>query len=54
MLGMVTRRGGKVGVCGTCMDARGIADAELVEGTHRSTMVELAEWHQWADKAVSF
>jgi uncharacterized protein involved in oxidation of intracellular sulfur len=54
MLGIVTRRGGKVGVCGTCMDARGIADAELVEGAHRSTMAELAEWHQWADQVVSF
>ena len=54
MLGIVTRRGGKVGVCGPCMDARGIADAELVEGAHRSTMAELAEWHQWADQVVSF
>ena len=54
MLGMVLRRGGKVGVCGTCMDARGIADADLLEGAHRSTMVELAEWHQWADKVVAF
>lgn len=54
MLGMVARRGGKVGVCGTCMDARGITDPELVEGAHRSTMTELAEWHQWADKAIAF
>ncbi len=54
MLGIVVRRGGKVGVCGTCMDARGIADGELVEGTHRSTMAELGEWHQWADKVVVF
>ena len=54
MLGIVARRGGKVGVCGTCMDARGIGDAELVEGTHRSSMAELAEWHQWADKVVAF
>lgn len=54
MLGMVARRGGKIGVCGTCMDARGITDAELLEGTHRSTMVELAEWHQWAEKVVVF
>jgi len=54
MLGIVTRRGGKIGVCGTCMDARGIGDAELSEGTHRSTMAELAEWHQWADKVVAF
>lgn len=54
MLGMVARRGGQIGVCGTCMDARGLADGELLEGTHRSTMAELAEWHQWADKALAF
>ena len=30
MLSAVTRRGGKVGVCGTCMEARGITEAELV------------------------
>jgi uncharacterized protein involved in oxidation of intracellular sulfur len=36
------------------MDARGIGDAELIEGAHRSTMAELAEWHQWSDKVVSF
>ena len=54
MLDRVTKHGGAVGVCGTCIDARGIGDAELVEGTHRSTMAELAEWHQWADKVVAF
>jgi uncharacterized protein involved in oxidation of intracellular sulfur len=54
MLGMVLRRGGKVGVCGTCMDARGITEADLVQGCHRSTMAELAQWHQWADNVVSF
>ena len=31
-----------------------IGDAELVDGTQRSTMAELAEWHQWADKAIAF
>jgi uncharacterized protein involved in oxidation of intracellular sulfur len=54
MLGMIVRRGGKVGVCGTCMDARGISDAELVDDLHRSTMNELTEWHQWADKVLVF
>jgi uncharacterized protein involved in oxidation of intracellular sulfur len=54
MLGMVTRRGAGVGVCGTCMDARGMTDAELVEGARRSTMAELTEWHQWADKVTVF
>ena len=32
MLGRVMRNG-EVGVCATCMDARGIAEFELVEGT---------------------
>jgi uncharacterized protein involved in oxidation of intracellular sulfur len=54
MLGIVARRGGKIAVCGTCMEARGITDAELLEGTQHSTMAELTEWHQWADKVVVF
>ena len=54
MLGMVLRAGAAVGVCGTCIDARGIAEAELVQGAHRSTMDELTAWTQWADKVVVF
>jgi uncharacterized protein involved in oxidation of intracellular sulfur len=54
MLGMVARRGGEIGVCGTCLDARGIADVELVEGARRSTMAELTAWTRWADKVVPF
>lgn len=54
MIGMVTRRDGAVGVCGTCMDARGIGEAELIEGTHRGTLDELTSWTQWADKVLVF
>jgi sulfur relay (sulfurtransferase) complex TusBCD TusD component (DsrE family) len=36
------------------MEARGIADAELVDGAQHSSMAELAEWHQWAEKVVVF
>ena len=36
------------------MDARGIAEAELVDGCQRSTMDELTDWAQWADEAVAF
>ena len=35
-------RKGEVLLCGTCMDARGLTDDELVEGARRSTMDELA------------
>src|SRR6266508_383402 len=43
MLRSVTKRGGEVGVCGTCMDARGIADGELSDATHRSSLDQLTD-----------
>ena len=54
MLGRVVRNRAEIGVCGTCMDARGIAEAELIEGTHKGTMAELTAWTQWADKVLVF
>src|SRR3989338_4767926 len=54
MLGMVARNGGKVGVGCTFLDARGHADAEIIEGAARSTMDQLTEWTQWADKVIVF
>ncbi len=54
MLGMVARDGGEVGVCGSCLDARGIAAEDLIEGASRSTMDQLTAWMQWADKVIVF
>jgi uncharacterized protein involved in oxidation of intracellular sulfur len=54
MLGRVVRNGAQIGVCGTCMDARGIADTELIEGAHKSTMAELTAWTRWAEKVIVF
>lgn len=51
---MILRAGATVGVCGTCMDARGLGDGELIEGAHRSTLAELSEWTLWADKVLVF
>lgn len=41
-------------LCGTCMAARGLADEDLVDGTRRSTMDELAERTAAADKVLVF
>lgn len=54
MLRNPLRLGAQVGVCGTCMDSRGIADAELAEGATRSTLEELTNWTQWSDKTLVF
>lgn len=50
--GVVTR--GRVLLCGTCMDARGLSEDELVKGAQRSTMDALAEATENADKVLVF
>lgn len=53
MLGKVLRKG-EVSLCGTCMDARGLRDEELVEGARRGTLAHLADWTVEADKVLVF
>jgi len=43
-----------IGVCGSCIEARGMAEADLLEGVHRSSMEELTDWTIWADKVIVF
>jgi uncharacterized protein involved in oxidation of intracellular sulfur len=54
MLKAPAHRGAEVGVCGTCMDARGIAETELADGAKRSSLEELTNWTLWADKVLVF
>lgn len=54
MLGSVVNHSGVIGVCGTCMDARGIAAEDLIEGSRRSSLDELIQWTSWADKVLVF
>ncbi|HEX9579641.1 MAG TPA: DsrE family protein [Gemmatimonadales bacterium] len=54
MLQSLALRQAPVGVCASCMDARGIRPDELLEGATRSSLEELAEWAQWADKVYVF
>lgn len=53
MLGKVARQG-EVGLCGACMDARGLAETELIEGARRSTLAQLADWTVEAGKVLVF
>ncbi len=47
-------RTGEVLLCGTCMDARGMGQGELLEGARRSTLDELAERTLAADQVLVF
>jgi uncharacterized protein involved in oxidation of intracellular sulfur len=46
--------GTEVGCCGSCMDARGVDDARLVDGARRSSLDELADWTVAADQVIVF
>ena len=54
MLKRVILSKGQVLLCGTCMDARGMIEGDLMDGAHRSTMDELAALTIAADKVMIF
>ena len=51
--GFVTR-GGRLLLCGTCLDARGLSEGELLQGSRRSSLDELTEATLAADKVLVF
>jgi len=54
MMKAVLNKGGKVKTCGTCAEARGIKNLQLIEGVEISNMPELTKWTVEADKVLSF
>jgi uncharacterized protein involved in oxidation of intracellular sulfur len=44
----------KVKICGSCADACGLKNVQLVEGSEISTMAELTEWVVDSDKVITF
>lgn len=54
MLRGLSAKRSKIGICGSCMDARGIRPEFIVEGTARSSLDELTQWTVEADKVLVF
>ena len=54
MLKRVVAGKGQVLLCGTCMDARGMAEADVMDGARRSTMDELSAATLSDDKVLVF
>jgi uncharacterized protein involved in oxidation of intracellular sulfur len=54
MLSGLISSGAEVRACSSCLDARGIADVELVLGVEPSGMAALAEWTTGADRILVF
>ena len=54
MITVASRHGAEIGLCGTCMDARGITTEMLIPAAHRSSLDEVTDWALWADKTITF
>ena len=54
MLRAVTAAGCEVAACGSCMDARGLAEEELTKNVRRGTLDELADWTEAAERVLVF
>lgn len=54
MMHSVISKGGAVKACGSCAEARGLKDLQLIEGVALSTMSQLTAWSVESDKVVTF
>ena len=54
MLKFAIKKGAKVKICGSCAEARGLKNAQLIEQSEISTMAELTKWVVDSDKVVTF
>lgn len=54
MMKLALTKGAKVGICGSCSEARGLKADGFIEGAEPSTMAELASWVVDSDKVIVF
>ncbi len=54
MLSAVIFKGGKVKICGTCANSRGLKNLKLIDGAEISNMKKLAGWVLDSDKVLTF
>ena len=54
MLKAVLLKNGKVKLCGSCSDARGLKELKLIKGAELSTMKELTQLTMECDRMITF
>ena len=54
MLKLIISKGAEVKICGSCAEARGFKNAQLIEGAEISTMADLTNWVVDSDKVLTF
>ena len=54
MLKLSVAKGAKVKICGSCAEARGLKNVQLIDGAEMSTMAELTNWVVDSNKVLTF
>lgn len=54
LLRLILSYGGAVGACGTCLEARGLGQGDLLEGIQACTLQTLTDWTQQVDRVLTF
>ncbi len=54
MLKIVVNKNGKVKICTSCVEARGLKDLNFIDGAELSTMNELTQWIMESDRVITF
>lgn len=54
MLKLSVAKGAKVKICGSCAEARGLKNVQLIDGAEMSTMAELTNWVVDSNKVLAF
>ena len=47
-------QGAEIKLCTSCVKARGLLDAKLIDGVTLGTLDDVSEWTLWADKVLTF
>ena len=54
MMTAAAHHGAEIGLCGSCVDARGITDPMIIPDATRSSLDIATDWTLWADTTLTF
>jgi uncharacterized protein involved in oxidation of intracellular sulfur len=54
MLKIVLNKNGKIKLCTSCVEARGLKEMKFIDGATLSSMKELTQWVMESDRVITF
>ena len=53
LIDILVAQGAEVKLCTSCVKARGLLEAKLIDGVTLGTLADVSEWTLWADKVLT-